>query len=61
VWMVVILSSCVDTEVLPRERLPRKSVFYYRNPIKKTYSLSIVFAFDREDDVYFFAYSFPYT
>jgi hypothetical protein len=42
--------------------VPERNVFYYRCPNhKKNYVLSFLFEFDREDDVYFFAYSFPYT
>lgn len=45
-----------------RERLPAKQVYYYKSPRhKKNYILSFLFTFDREDDTYFFAYSYPYT
>jgi len=44
------------------ERLPARSCFYYRSPRHhRAYVLSFAFAFDREDDVYHFAYCFPYT
>lgn len=39
--------------LLPRQRIPHKSVFYYRCPDhQRNYVLSFAFAFDREDDVY---------
>ena len=44
------------------QRIPPKNVFYYRCPEhKKNYVMSFVFCFDLEDDVYQFAYSFPYS
>ncbi|CAF4625126.1 unnamed protein product, partial [Rotaria sp. Silwood1] len=44
------------------QRLPARNVFYYRCPDhRKNYVMSFTFCFDREDDVYQFAYSFPYT
>lgn len=43
------------------QRIPEKQVFYYRNPKSKSYILSFVFVFDRETDVYYFSYSYPYT
>lgn len=44
------------------ERLPEKFVYYYRsNRHNKNYVLSFFFMFDREDDVYYFAYCYPYT
>ncbi|CAF1160127.1 unnamed protein product [Rotaria sp. Silwood1] len=44
------------------QRLPTRNVFYYRSPDhRKNYVMSFTFCFDREDDVYQFAYSFPYT
>ena len=45
-----------------RQRLPTRNVFYYRCPDhRKNYVMSFTFCFDREDDVYQFAYSFPYS
>lgn len=45
-----------------RQRLPIRNVFYYRCPDhRKNYVMSFTFCFDREDDVYQFAYSFPYS
>ncbi|KAJ3033875.1 Cytosolic carboxypeptidase 6 [Rhizophlyctis rosea] len=42
-------------------RIPSKNTFYYICPRhKKKYVLSITFAFDHLDDVYYFAYSVPY-
>ncbi|XP_077133494.1 cytosolic carboxypeptidase 6 isoform X2 [Ranitomeya variabilis] len=44
------------------QRLPSKNVYYYRCPDhRKNYVMSFAFCFDREDDVYQFAYCFPYT
>ena len=44
------------------ERIHPKNCFYYKSPKHKmAYVLSFLFTFDREDDEYFFAYSFPYT
>jgi len=45
-----------------RERVPSRQVFYYKSPRhKKSYILSFVFTFEREEDTYYFAYSYPYT
>ena len=44
------------------QRVPERNVHYYRCPKhKNNYVLSFLFEFDREDDTYFFAYSFPYV
>jgi len=44
------------------QRIPAKNVFYYRSPDHhKNYVMSFAFAFDRENDVYQFAYCYPYT
>eukprot|EP00873_Tetraselmis_striata_P041217 jgi/Tetstr1/461481/TSEL_006587.t1 len=44
------------------QRLPPKSVFYYRSSKHKNgYVLSFVFVFDQADDEYEFAYTYPYT
>ena len=44
------------------ERLPPKSVFYYKSPRhKNNYVLSFVFVFDEPNDDYEFAYTYPYT
>lgn len=46
----------------PRQRLPAKNVYYYRCPDhRRNYVMSFAFCFDREDDVYQFAYCYPYT
>ncbi|GFU87104.1 hypothetical protein TNCV_430081 [Trichonephila clavipes] len=46
----------------PRVRIPSNCVFYYRCPEHANrYVLSIVFAFDKEEDVYHFAFSYPYS
>ena len=43
-------------------RIPAKNVYYYRCPDhRRNYVMSFSFCFDREDDVYQFAYCFPYT
>ncbi|XP_068095151.1 cytosolic carboxypeptidase 6 isoform X3 [Hyperolius riggenbachi] len=48
--------------LLLRQRLPSKNVYYYRCPDhRKNYVMSFTFCFDREDDVYQFAYCYPYT
>ena len=45
-----------------RCRIPPKNVYYYRCPDhRKNYVMSFVFCFDREDDVYQFAYCYPYS
>ncbi|KYO19335.1 cytosolic carboxypeptidase 6-like [Alligator mississippiensis] len=45
-----------------RQRLPPKNVYYYRCPDhRKNYVMSFAFCFDREDDIYQFAYCYPYT
>ncbi|GAB6022195.1 Cytosolic carboxypeptidase 6 [Chamberlinius hualienensis] len=45
-----------------KQRIPTQYVYYYRSPEHHgSYVLSIVFAFDKEDDVYQFAYSLPYS
>ncbi|XP_043820568.1 cytosolic carboxypeptidase 6 isoform X2 [Dromiciops gliroides] len=44
------------------QRLPPKNVYYYRCPDhRKNYVMSFAFCFDREDDIYQFAYCYPYT
>ncbi|GAA6111519.1 cytosolic carboxypeptidase 6 isoform X1 [Tachysurus ichikawai] len=46
----------------PEQRLPAKNVYYYRCPDhRRNYVMSFAFCFDREDDVYQFAYCYPYT
>lgn len=61
--VICFLFVCVmKKNVLERQRIPAKNVFYYRCPEhKKNYVMSFVFCFDVEDDVYQFAYSFPYS
>lgn len=45
-----------------RARIPAKHVYYYRCPDhRKNYVMSFSFCFDREDDVYQFAYCYPYS
>ncbi|XP_033623726.1 cytosolic carboxypeptidase 6 isoform X1 [Fukomys damarensis] len=44
------------------QRLPPKNVYYYRCPDhRKNYVMSFAFCFDQEEDVYQFAYCYPYT
>ncbi|KAL8172933.1 UNVERIFIED_CONTAM: Cytosolic carboxypeptidase 6 [Gekko kuhli] len=44
------------------QRLPPKNVYYYRCPDhRKNYVMSFAFCFDREEDVFQFAYCYPYT
>lgn len=44
------------------ERIPERQVFYYRCPKhQRSYVLSFLFTFDKEEDVYYFAYCYPYT
>uniref|UniRef100_H2YNR8 Cytosolic carboxypeptidase 6 n=1 Tax=Ciona savignyi TaxID=51511 RepID=H2YNR8_CIOSA len=59
------MSPVVKSTSRPKwQRLPSKSVYYYRCPDhRKNYVMSFAFCFDRADDheVYHFSYSFPYT
>lgn len=58
------MSPVVKSSSRPKwTRIPSKNVFYYRCPDhRKNYVMSFAFCFDRADDeVYQFAYSFPYT
>jgi cytosolic carboxypeptidase protein 6 len=57
------MSPLVKSTSRPKwQRIPPKNCFYYRCPEhKKNYVMSFVFCFDVEDDVYQFAYSFPYS
>lgn len=42
--------------------VPEKHVFYYRCPRhRKSYVMSFAFEFDRVDEPFYFAYSYPYT
>lgn len=44
------------------ELLPDRQCFYYRCPRhRRNFVMSFLFVFDRDDDIYYFAYSFPYT
>lgn len=44
------------------QRLPRCEVFYYKSAVHQNhYVLSYAFAFDKEDEVYQFALTFPYS
>ncbi|XP_063681851.1 cytosolic carboxypeptidase 6-like [Bolinopsis microptera] len=57
------MSPVVRSTSRPKwQRVPGKNVFYYKCPDhRKNYVMSFAFQFDREDDVYEFAYCFPYT
>uniref|UniRef100_A0A8C9VJ06 Cytosolic carboxypeptidase 6 n=1 Tax=Scleropages formosus TaxID=113540 RepID=A0A8C9VJ06_SCLFO len=57
------MSPVVKSSSRPKwQRLPAKNVYYYRCPDhRRNYVMSFAFCFDREDDVYQFAYCFPYT
>ncbi|KAF4533156.1 hypothetical protein B566_EDAN001698 [Ephemera danica] len=53
---------CVCSICGIRQRMPSKHVYYYRSPEHHNhYVLSFAFGFDREEDVYQFALSFPYS
>ena len=48
--------------LISRVRIPGKYVYYYRCPDhRKNYVMSFAFIFDREDEVYQFAYCYPYS
>lgn len=57
------MSPVVKSSSRPKwQRIPSKNVFYYRCPDhRKNYVMSFAFCFDKEDDIYQFAYSYPYT
>ncbi|XP_048861097.1 cytosolic carboxypeptidase 6 isoform X1 [Brienomyrus brachyistius] len=57
------MSPVVKSTSRPKwQRLPSKNVYYYRCPDhRRNYVMSFAFCFDREDDIYQFAYCFPYT
>lgn len=56
------LPSFISFFLCFRQRLPAKNVYYYRCPDhRRNYVMSFAFCFDREDDVYQFAYCYPYT
>ncbi|KAM5148251.1 BEN domain-containing protein 5-like isoform 1-T1 [Mantella aurantiaca] len=57
------MSPVVKSTSRPKwQRLPSKNVYYYRCPDhRKNYVMSFAFCFDRENDVYQFAYCYPYT
>ncbi|KAG8199365.1 hypothetical protein JTE90_011825 [Oedothorax gibbosus] len=66
-WKYVILQEMSHSQranglLMEMVRIPSKCVFYYRCPEHANrYVLSIVFAFDKEEDVYHFAFSYPYS
>uniref|UniRef100_A0A672PLU9 AGBL carboxypeptidase 4 n=1 Tax=Sinocyclocheilus grahami TaxID=75366 RepID=A0A672PLU9_SINGR len=57
------MSPVVKSTSRPKwQRLPAKNVYYYRCPDhRRNYVMSFAFCFDREDDIYQFAYCYPYT
>eukprot|EP00899_Mesostigma_viride_P021084 jgi/Mesvir1/28978/Mv17751-RA.1 len=57
------MSPVVRSTSRPKwERVPPKNVWYYKNSaFTRGYILSFFFTFDNPDDVYSFAYSFPFT
>ena len=57
------MTPVVKSTTRPKwQRISPKNVFYYRSPDHhKNYVMSFAFAFDRESDVYQFAYCYPYT
>ncbi|XP_035863139.1 cytosolic carboxypeptidase 6 isoform X1 [Sander lucioperca] len=57
------MSPVVKSTSRPKwQRLPAKNVYYYRCPDhRRNYVMSFAFCFDQEDDVYQFAYCYPYT
>ncbi|XP_043986164.1 cytosolic carboxypeptidase 6 isoform X1 [Gambusia affinis] len=57
------MSPVVKSTSRPKwQRLPPKNVYYYRCPDhRRNYVMSFAFCFDREDDIYQFAYCYPYT
>ncbi|XP_039623188.1 cytosolic carboxypeptidase 6 isoform X1 [Polypterus senegalus] len=57
------MSPVVKSTSRPKwQRIPAKNVYYYRCPDhRKNYVMSFAFCFDREYDVYQFAYCYPYT
>lgn len=66
-WAFIPVCYLLSLELLSlfvssRQRLPPKNVYYYRCPDhRKNYVMSFAFCFDREDDIYQFAYCYPYT
>ena len=57
------MAPCVSSTRRPFwERMPQASVYYYRSPRHdRQYVLSFPFCFEKPDETYFFAYSYPYT
>ncbi|KAG5314162.1 CBPC6 carboxypeptidase, partial [Acromyrmex insinuator] len=57
------MTPLVKSSTRPKwQRIPREQVFYYRSAQHQNhYVLSFAFAFDREDDVYQFALTYPYS
>ncbi|KAL6266793.1 hypothetical protein P5V15_003625 [Pogonomyrmex californicus] len=57
------MTPLVKSSTRPKwQRIPREQVFYYKSAQHQNhYVLSFAFAFDREDDVYQFALTYPYS
>lgn len=57
------MTPLVKSSTRPKwQRIPREQVFYYKSAQHQDHHvLSIAFAFDREDDVYQFALTYPYS
>uniref|UniRef100_A0A7S1KVG6 Peptidase M14 domain-containing protein n=1 Tax=Percolomonas cosmopolitus TaxID=63605 RepID=A0A7S1KVG6_9EUKA len=57
------MTPLVSSKQRPQwENIPERQCFYYRCPRhRRSYVMSFMFVFDRDDDVYYFAYCFPYT
>ncbi|XP_023245193.1 cytosolic carboxypeptidase 6 [Copidosoma floridanum] len=57
------MTPLVKSSTRPKwQRLPSTQVFYYKSNIHQDhYIMSFTFSFDREDDLYHFALSYPYS
>lgn len=45
-----------------RQRIPKKYIYYYKSPDHNGHNvLSICHGFDKEEDIYQFAFSFPFS
>ena len=62
VWFYFSVSNVRSTSRSYWQRVPTKNTFYYKCPRHNmSYALSFLFEFDLEDDIYYFAYCYPYT
>ncbi|KAL0119285.1 hypothetical protein PUN28_009693 [Cardiocondyla obscurior] len=57
------MTPLVKSSTRPKwQRIPREQVFYYRSAQHQNhYVLSFAFSFDREDDIYQFTLTYPYS